>query len=180
MANIQKLLPFILKMEQHFTNIDTKIKDLDYNTVYGLHWNSYNLVCKRIFNKDAIKTEFLNLSQENWSHIFKSLYWDPVLADMIISDKVAFSIVDFFYKFGTMGIQNLQKMLNIEYKSTFKIDGVITTEIIEFINKIDPNIIFESIHISKMNFISTLSTVVDTVSYTNRFNLLFNLCLAIK
>lgn len=178
MANIQKLLPFILKMEQHFTNTDNKIKDLDYNTVYGLQWNTYNLVCKRILNKDAVKTEFSNLSQETWSQIFKALYWDKVLGDMFVSDKVAYSIVDFYYKFGTIGIQNLQKILNINYNSTFKLDGIITMDLVEFINKIDSNIVFESIHNSKMNFVTTLNNEVQ--NYTNRFNLLFNLCLAIK
>ena len=107
MANYKELIPFILRWEGGFTNNKNDrggytykgVTLATYRSVYGLQKNANDL--KYITTKE-------------WTHIFRTLFWDKCKADDIRDQSIANLLVDWAWNSGpTNPIRALQRLLTI-------------------------------------------------------------------
>lgn len=148
MADIKKIVPFILKWEGGFVNDPD---DLGGATNKGITIATYEHYCKmKGYPKPTIE-RLKNITNEQWTNILKTLYWDKWLADRIINQSVANILVDWVWASGRYGIKLPQKLLGVkidgivgnktlgavnEYKDQFELFQMIRSERIEFIDRI--------------------------------------------
>ena len=91
MANVSKLVPFILKWEGGFVNDPD---DLGGATNKGITLSAYETYCYRKgYPKPTVEC-LKNISDATWMDILKTLYWDKWKADQIVNQSVANILVD--------------------------------------------------------------------------------------
>ena len=96
MADVNKLVPHIIKFEGGFVNDPD---DLGGATNRGVCYRTYKLYCSRKKRPVPTIEDLKNISDEEFSDILKSMYWDACRADKIESQSVANAIVPAFHKF---------------------------------------------------------------------------------
>lgn len=148
MADVKKLVPFILKWEGGYVNDPD---DLGGATNKGITIATYEHYCRmKGYPKPTIE-RLKNITNEQWTDILKTLYWDKWLADRIINQSVANILVDWVWASGSYGIKLPQKLLGVtidgivgnktlaavnEYKDQFKLFQMIRNERTDFIDRI--------------------------------------------
>jgi len=121
MARSEILKPFILSWEGGFANIPG---DRGGATNKGITIATY----RNVFGKEKTVEDLKNISDEEWMHVFKSLFWNKWRADEIKSQSIANLLVDWIWNSGGYGIKIPQRILEV------KIDGVVGPETIAAIN----------------------------------------------
>lgn len=125
MADINKLIPIILKWEGGFVNDPD---DLGGATNKGITIGTYEYYCKlKGYPKPTIE-RLKNISDEQWKDILKTLYWDKWQADNINNQSIANILVDWVWASGGYGIKLPQKILNVQ------IDGVVGNKTLQALN----------------------------------------------
>lgn len=105
MADYRKLVPFILAREGGYVNDP---KDRGGATNKGVTLATFRAVYGQSKTVDDLK----NITDGQWEHIFKSLYWDKCRADDIKDQSVADMLVDYAYHSGTArAVKQLQKLV---------------------------------------------------------------------
>ena len=125
MADVNKIIPFILKWEGGFVNDPD---DLGGATNKGVTIGTYEAYCrKKGYPKPTIE-RLKNLTQEQWKDILKTMYWDKWKADEIHNQSVANILVDWVWASGAYGIKFPQRILDV------KDDGIVGPKTIAAIN----------------------------------------------
>lgn len=107
MADYRKLIPFILKFEGGYVNDPA---DSGGPTNKGVTLNTFRSVYGRTKNINDLK----HMTENEWRHIFKSLYWDKCKADDIADQSIANMLVDFAWHSGvTTAVKKLQKIVGV-------------------------------------------------------------------
>lgn len=107
MADYRKLIPFILKFEGGYVNDPA---DSGGPTNKGVTLNTFRSVYGRAKTINDLK----HMTDNEWRHIFKSLYWDKCKADDIANQSIANMLVDFAWHSGvTTAIKKLQKIVGV-------------------------------------------------------------------
>lgn len=125
MADVNKLVPFILKWEGGFVNDPD---DLGGATNKGVTFATYKEYCKKKGRKEPTIEDLKNISVEDWTDIMKGSYWDRWKADQIKNQSVANILVDWVWMSGVHGIKKPQVVLGV------KADGLVGPNTINALN----------------------------------------------
>lgn len=107
MADYRRLISFILKFEGGFVNDPA---DSGGPTNKGVTLNTFRSVYGRAKTVNDLK----HMTDNEWRHIFKSLYWDKCKADDISDQSIANMLVDFAWHSGvTTAVKKLQKIVGV-------------------------------------------------------------------
>lgn len=150
MANVNKLVPFILKWEGGFVNDPA---DLGGATNMGVTIGTWRQVGYDKTGDGVIDVEDLKLltSQEVVNKVLKPHYWDRWKADHIYSQSVAEILVDWVWASGRHGIVRSQRLLGVSD------DGVVGPKTLEAINSYpDQRRLFEIIREDRLRFIDEI------------------------
>jgi len=129
MAQIEKLIPLILKWEGNYSD-DPLDKGGATNkgiTIATWRMNGYDKDGDGDIDKDDVKL----ISTDDFKMILKKNYWDKWRADEIKSQSVAHLLVDWYWGSGYYGIKNPQRLLGVTA------DGVVGPKTIEALNRQD-------------------------------------------
>lgn len=110
MADINKLKPFILKWEGGFVDDPA---DLGGATNKGVTLKTYKQYCENKGKPVPSVDDLKNLSDEEWTDIFRTMYWDKWKADQIENQSIANILVDWVWASGKKGIEIPQALLGV-------------------------------------------------------------------
>lgn len=147
MANIDKLIPFILKWEGGFVNDPT---DRGGATNKGVTLATYEAYCKRKGYPRPTVERLKNIPDAHWREIVKTMFWDKWKADEIHSQKVANILVDWVWGSGIHGIKKPQALLGV------KVDGIVGDKTLSAVNFADPEELFGAIYQERVKFLNAI------------------------
>ena len=147
MANIDKLIPFILKWEGGFVNDPT---DRGGATNKGITLATYEAYCKRKGYPRPTVERLMNIPDAHWREIVKTMFWDKWKADDIHSQKVANILVDWVWGSGIHGIKKPQALLGV------KVDGIVGDKTLSAVNFADPEELFDAIYQERVKFLNAI------------------------
>lgn len=148
MADVTKLIPHILKFEGGFVNDPD---DLGGHTNKGVTYQTYKLYKRRKGLPEPTIEDLINLSNEEFTEILKSLYWDACLGDRINSQSVANAIVDWAWNSGTKtAVREVQRILGVED------DGIVGNITLAAINSYSPLPLFGAIQTARKFYIERI------------------------
>ena len=147
MANIDKLIPFILKWEGGFVNDPT---DRGGATNKGVTLATYEAYCKRKGYPRPTVERLMNIPDAHWREIVKTMFWDKWKADEIHSQKVANILVDWVWGSGIHGIKKPQALLGV------KVDGIVGDKTLSAVNFADPEELFDAIYQERVKFLNAI------------------------
>ena len=147
MANIDKLIPFILKWEGRFVNDPT---DRGGATNKGVTLATYEAYCKRKGYPRPTVERLKNIPDAHWREIVKTMFWDKWKADDIHSQKVANILVDWVWGSGIHGIKKPQALLGV------KVDGIVGDKTLSAVNFADPEELFDAIYQERVKFLNAI------------------------
>lgn len=129
MANIEKLVPFILKWESGTTDkkltgeqLFEKAKKKGFSddkdddggaTMCGVTIETYKAYCRKKGYPVPTVERLKNISYKDWLAILKTMYWDRWKADLIQSQSIANLLVDWVWSSGKYGITWPQSYLGV-------------------------------------------------------------------
>lgn len=147
MANIDKLIPLILKWEGGFVNDPT---DRGGATNKGVTLATYEAYCKRKGYPRPTVERLKNIPDAHWREIVKTMFWDKWKADDIHSQKVANILVDWVWGSGIHGIKKPQALLGV------KVDGIVGDKTLSAVNFADPEELFDAIYQERVKFLNAI------------------------
>lgn len=125
MADVNKLIPIILKWEGDYVNHPN---DKGGPTNKGVTIATYEAYCRKKGYPKPTVERLKNLTQEQWIDILKTMYWDRWKADQIKNQSIANILVDWVWASGTWGIKYPQRILGV------KDDGIVGPKTIAALN----------------------------------------------
>lgn len=147
MANVQKLVPFILKWEGGFVNDPD---DLGGATNKGITFATYKQYRKKKSMPEPTIEDLKGITDAEWTEILKTMYWDRWQADKIHNQSVANILVDWVWASGNNGIKRPQKILGVT------VDGIVGEKTLAALNAQDPGSLFEAIKADRIKFIDEI------------------------
>lgn len=148
MADVNKLVPHILKFEGGFVNDPD---DLGGATNKGVTFKTYKLYRKRKGLPIPSIGDLKRLSIDEFTDILKTMYWDACRADSIQSQSVANAIVDWAWHSGTTtAAKEIQRVLGV------KADGIIGNTTLSAINSQSPLPLFGKIKAARVKYIERI------------------------
>ena len=148
MADVTKLIPHILKFEGGFVNDPD---DLGGATCKGVTYKTYKLYKRRKGLPEPTVEDLKNLSDEEFTEVLKTMYWDNCLGDRINSQSVANAIVDWAWNSGTVtAVKEVQRILGVED------DGIIGNITLSAINSRSPLPLFGAIQTARKFYIERI------------------------
>lgn len=143
MADYRKLIPFILKFEGGYVNDPA---DSGGPTNKGVTINTFRSVYGRAKTINDLK----HMTDNEWRHIFKSLYWDRCKADDITDQSIANLLVDWAYNSGTsLAIRHIQRIVGVNA------DGIMGNITLSAINRRSPLPLFGALKQDRIAFLNT-------------------------
>jgi lysozyme family protein len=150
MANIDILLPFILKWEGGFVNDPADAGGATNKGVTIATWR--NVGYDKDGDKDIdVKDLKLLTDLDVKNRVLKPHYWDRWKADQIQSQKVANILVDWVWGSGKNGIVIPQRLLGV------KADGIVGNKTLSAVNFADPDQLFEAIFQARVDFFNDIT-----------------------
>jgi lysozyme family protein len=147
MAEVKKLVPFILIHEGGFVDDPD---DLGGATNKGITIGTYATYCKRKGYPAPTVERLKMMTQDTWTEIMKSMYWDRWKADKIINQSVANILVDWVWASGVNGIKRPQQLLGV------KPDGLVGPQTLASVNAKDAEALFYAIKADRIRFIDEI------------------------
>lgn len=126
MANVNELIPIILKWEGGYVNDPD---DLGGATNKGITLNTFKYYRKINKLPDPTIDDLMNIKDSEWLAVLKSLYWNKWQADKIKNQSVANILVDWVWASGGYGIKWPQKLLGVDQ------DGIVGTKTLTAVNE---------------------------------------------
>lgn len=140
MANPNVLIPFVLRYEGGFVNDPA---DSGGPTNKGVTLNTFRSVYGRAKTINDLK----HMTDNEWRHIFKSLYWDKCKGDDITDQSIANLLVDWAYNSGTsLAIRHIQRIVGV------KADGIMGNITLSAINNHSPLPLFGALKQDRIAF----------------------------
>ena len=162
MANVDILLPFILKYEGGFVNDPADSGGATNKGVTIATWRSVG------YDKDGdgdIDVQDLKLisNKDVRDRVLKPHYWDRWKADNIQSQKIANILVDWVWGSGKHGIVIPQRLLGVA------VDGIVGAKTLAAVNAADPDVLFDRIYQARETFLRDI-TNQSIASYEKKIN----------
>lgn len=167
MANIDKLIPFILYYEAGLsrdklegtneeifrraakTGFANDPDDRGGMTLCGVTYSTYCFWCGRKGLAPKLSA-FHQMDFATWRAILKELYWDRWKADRIQSQPIADILVDWVWASGTIGVKWPQRLLGV------KADGMVGSQTLGAVNAANPETLFSQLHEDRITFVEAL------------------------
>lgn len=146
MANIDKLIPHILKWEggAKFTNDPL---DRGGATKYGITLNTLQSIHYDINHDGKVNVDDVKALQlEDFKKILKRQYWDRWQADKINNQSIANLLVDWLWGSGVNGIKIPQRLLGVPA------DGVVGAKTINALNASNQRYIYNKVWQARKEF----------------------------
>lgn len=157
MAEIEKLMPLILKWEGGYVNDPLDAGGATNMGVTIATWRQVG------YDKDGdgdIDIQDMKLlTREDFKKVL-DIYWDRWQADKIQNQSIANILVDWVWGSGKWGIVHPQRILGVTP------DGIVGPATIKAINDADPETLFNKIYAARINF---LEGIVQRRSSQARF-----------
>lgn len=150
MANIDVLLPFILKWEGGFVNDPADAGGATNKGVTIATWRMCGYDKDGDGDIDVQDLKLLN-NVDVRNRVLKPNYWDRWKADFIQSQKVANILVDWVWGSGKHGIVIPQRLLGV------KDDGIVGEKTLSAVNFADPDQLFEAIYNARVKFLKDIT-----------------------
>lgn len=155
MANVDRLLPYILRWEGGFVNDPADLGGATNKGVTIATWRKVG------YDKDGdgdIDVDDLRLltDRDVRDRVLKPHYWDRWRADEIKSQSVANILVDWVWGSGAYGIKIPQRVLGV------RIDGIVGSKTIAAVNAQDPRRLFELIKQERRDYIERICVTRPT------------------
>lgn len=162
MANVDILLPFILKYEGGFVNDPADSGGATNKGVTIATWRSVG------YDKDGdgdIDVQDLKLisNKDVRDRVLKPHYWDRWKANQIQSQKIANILVDWVWASGANGIKIPQRLLSVA------VDGIVGAKTLAAVNAADPDVLFDRIYQARETFLRDI-TNQSIASYEKKIN----------
>lgn len=162
MANVDILLPFILKYEGGFVNDPADSGGATNKGVTIATWRSVG------YDKDGdgdIDVQVLKLisNKDVRDRVLKPHYWDRWKANQIQSQKIANILVDWVWASGANGIKIPQRLLGVA------VDGIVGAKTLAAVNAADPDVLFDRIYQARETFLRDI-TNQSIASYEKKIN----------
>lgn len=161
MAQIEKLIPFILHFEAGVplkylngspeeifavakkTGLANDPDDRGNLTMCGITFATYSTWCNKK-GKKATADGLKNISYTAWLDILKTMFWDKWKADKINDQSLANILVDWVWASGITGIKRPQRILGVTA------DGIVGPKTLSAINGSDPVRVFSALHSDRL------------------------------
>ena len=146
MANIDKLIPHIIKWEggSKFTNDPL---DRGGATKYGITLNTLQSIHYDINHDGKVNVDDVkSLQLDDFKHILKSQYWDRWKADDIVNQSIANLLVDWTWGSGKWAITISQSLLGVPA------DGVVGMKTINALNGTNQKDIYNKVWQARKEF----------------------------
>lgn len=153
MAQVEKLVPHILKWEGGFQNDPVDKGNYYKGQLIGTNKGVTPSAYLQAFGKVPTVDDMKNLSNERFMFILKRLYWNRWRADDIDHQSIANLLVGWVWGSGKWGIVIPQRVLEVAD------DGVVGNETINAVNKADPQELFGRLKAAKRKY---LHNIADT------------------
>ena len=162
MANVDILLPFILKYEGGFVNDPADSGGATNKGVTIATWRSVG------YDKDGdgdIDVQDLKLisNKDVRDRVLKPHYWDRWKANQIQSQKIANILVDWVWASGANGIKIPQRLLGVA------VDGIVGAKTLAAVYAADPDVLFDRIYQARETFLRDI-TNQSIASYEKKIN----------
>lgn len=163
MAKAEILKPFILAWEGGFVNNKS---DRGGATNRGITIATF----RAVYGQSKTVADLKALTDEQWMHVFKTIYWDKCRADEIKNQSVANLLVDFAWGSGTArAAKYIQRLVGVTQ------DGNIGPKTIAAINARDAKSLFTGLKAERLAFINSIvrnntSQMVFYKGWVNRLN----------
>ena len=143
MADYRKLMPFILKWEGGYSN--------DKDDLGGATYKGITLATFRsVYGGGKTAKDLKAMTDQQWQHIFKTLFWDAWQADRINDQNVANILVDWTWGSGSYGIRIPQRVLGVEA------DGIVGAKTIAAVNARDGKTLFKELKEERIAYIGRI------------------------
>lgn len=168
MADINKLIPFILEYEAgvirkageslpqlferaRFRGFSNDPLDRGGATMVGVTLSSFRNYRKRHGNQSSSVEDLKTISFDEWRAILKEMYWDRWQADNIHSQPIANILVDWVWASGVHGIKEPQKILGVAA------DGIVGSRTLSALNgHRNQQGLFEKIREARIRFVEDI------------------------
>lgn len=148
MADVTRLVPHILRWEGGYCNDPD---DLGGATNKGVCFKTYKLYRRQRGLPIPSIGDLRRMTDEEFTDILKTMYWNPCKADFIESQSVANAIVDWAWNSGTAtAVKEVQKVLGV------KADGIIGNITLSAINSQSPLPLFGQIQEARKDFLKRI------------------------
>lgn len=166
MANVEKIVPFIIQFEAGLapagltgaqlyekakrTGFANDPDDLGGATMIGVTIATYTEYCRRKGYPKPTVERLRNMTYAQWLDILKTMFWDRWQADQIANQSIAEILVDWIWASGKYGITIPQQVLGV------KVDGVVGPKTIAAVNAANPAELFGKIRAERIAFINRI------------------------
>lgn len=166
MANVEKIVPFIIQFEAGVapagltgaqlyekakrTGFANDPDDLGGATMIGVTIATYTEYCRRKGYTKPTVERLRNMTYAQWLDILKTMFWDRWQADQIANQSIAEILVDWIWASGKYGITIPQQVLGV------KVDGVVGPKTIAAVNAANPADLFGKIRAERIAFINRI------------------------
>jgi len=149
MANVSKLLPFILSWEGGYVNDPA---DAGGATNKGVTIGTWRQVGYDKDGDDDIDLDDLKSLSNNdvLNRVLKPHYWDKWKADLIQNQRVANILVDWVWGSGKHGIVIPQRILGVVA------DGIVGERTLTAVNFADPETFFNAVFNARIDFLNEI------------------------
>lgn len=125
-----------------------------FHTSSGITWKVWSSVYG--VGTDSI-ARFYAMNNADWLSIFKPLYWDAALGDLINSQRIADLLTDAIWASGKHNIEvRAQHLLNTEFHEHLSEDGNFGPASIKAINSADEETLYNDIIANRMTFLDQI------------------------
>ena len=148
MADIQKLIPIILRWEGGYVNDPLDRGGATNKGITIATWKAggYDIDGDGDIDKDDVKL----ITEADFCIILRKYFWDKWLADLIISQPIANMVVDWTWGSGVWGISIPQRIMGV------KEDGIVGKKTIDALNEQDPFFFFLRLKEERLQFIDNI------------------------
>jgi len=166
MANVEKLVPFIIQFEAGInpagltgeklfekarkTGYANDPDDLGGATMVGVTIATYKEYCRKKGYPVPTIERLRNMTYAQWLDILKTMFWDRWQADKIANQSIAEILVDWVWASGKYGITIPQQVLGVT------VDGIVGPKTLAALNKQNPAQFFSRIVAERKAYIDRI------------------------
>lgn len=115
-------------------------------TMIDVTLETYKTYCRKKGYPVPTAEGLKNIPFDQWQEILKTMYWDKMKADEILSQGMANICVDWLWASGTARIKNIQKIVGVTA------DGIVGPKTLTAINKANPVTLFAELYSARAKF----------------------------
>lgn len=168
MANVEKIVPFIIQFEAgvnpagltgeklfekaRTTGYANDPDDLGGATMVGVTLSTYTEYCRKKGYPRPTIERLRGMTYAQWLDILKTMFWDRWRADEIANQSIAEILVDWVWASGKYGITIPQQVLGVT------VDGVVGPKTLAAVNRQNPAQFFARIVAERKAYIDRICT----------------------